>query len=419
VPTPAGSIAVFGVYSRAQRDATNFDRALPGTAARDTLPCVSRIAAVVPALPPHRYAQSEIVEALLPFITDDPTRQALMRRLHASCMVDTRHLIMPLEEYINLGPFHATNDLFMSAGADLAERATGEALAACGLAGADVDFLLFTTVTGVAAPSLDAVIAARLGMRSDLKRLPSFGLGCVAGASGIARTHDYLQGHPDEVAVLVSVELCSLTVQRGDDSVANLVASGLFGDGAAAVVMVGDERAARLGIDGPAVVASRSALYPDTGDVLGWDIGGTGFKIVLGAGVPSVIEHNFAGDALRLLAENGLGLADIDVWMAHPGGPKVLEAFEHALELPDDALAPSWRSLAAVGNLSSAAVLHVLADVLDTGQAPDTNGLLFALGPGVTAELVLLRWPSPLVEEHREERAVRLETNSTHAIGTP
>lgn len=315
-----------------------------------------------------------------------------MRRLHAASRVDTRHLVMPLEEYVDLGDFRETNDLFISAGTDLAERAVRNALELCGLAATDVDYLLFTSVTGVSAPSIDAIVAARLGMRPDLKRLPSFGLGCVAGAAGIARVDDYLAGHPDDVALLVSVELCSLTVQRGDDSTANLVASGLFGDGAAAVVIVGDARAAALGLPGQEIVAARSALYPDTGGVLGWDIGGSGFRIVLGAGVPKVIDSNFATDAGGLLAANGLETTDVDVWIAHPGGPKVLDSFSHALDLPEDALEASWRSLAAVGNLSSSAVLHVLADVIADGVAPGAYGLLFALGPGVTAELVLLRW---------------------------
>jgi len=355
---------------------------------------VSRIVAVSPALPPFCYAQAEIAEALFPLISDDPARRSMMRRFHMSSRVETRHLVMPLEEYINLGTFGQTNDLFISAGVDLAEQAVNRALADAGLAASDVDFLLFTSVTGVAAPSVDALLAGRLGMRSDLKRLPSFGLGCVAGAAGIARVDDYLMGHPDDVALLVSVELCSLTVQRGDDSTANLVASGLFGDGAAAVVMVGDRRAQSMDAVGPDVVAARSALYPDTADVLGWDIGGTGFRIVLGAGVPAVIERSFASDALALLDAHGLATADVDHWVAHPGGPKVLEAFEAALDLPDGALAPSWRSLAAVGNLSSAAVLHVLADVVRAGPRPGDIGVLFALGPGVTAERVLLRWPA-------------------------
>jgi len=343
-------------------------------------------------VPARSYSQIEITTALQTMITSDPGRQAVMRRIHASSGVETRNLVMPLERYASLVSFQESNDFFIAEGTTLAERALTGALASAGLEPADVDFLLFTSVTGIAAPSIDAQLVSRLGLRSDVKRLPSFGLGCVAGAAGIARVHDYLIGHPDEVAVLLSVELCSLTVQASDDSMANIVASGLFGDGAAAVIMVGDRRAQKLGLPGPEVVDTRSRIYPDTADVIGWDIGGTGFRIVLSAGVPEVIDHNFAGDTAGLLAAHGLTIADIGAWAAHPGGPKVLEAFSRALDLPDGALDASWRSLAKVGNLSSAAVLHVLAELMGQHPEPGTNGLLFALGPGVTAELVLLRW---------------------------
>jgi len=352
---------------------------------------VSRIVAVAPALPAHTYTQGEITDALQAMITDDPGRRSVMRRLHSASAVQTRHLAVPLERY-PLPSFKESNDLFIEEGTNLAERALRDALAASCLQPEDVDYLLFTTVTGVSAPSIDADLVTRLGMRRDVKRMPSFGLGCVAGAAGIARVHDYLAGHPNDVAVLVSVELCSLTVQQGDASMANLVASGLFGDGAAAVVMLGDERAAALGMAGADVVGTRSRLYCDTEDVIGWDVGGTGFRIVLGAGVPAVIDDNFSADAAGLLAEHALTLADIGSWIAHPGGPKVLEAFARALDLPDAALAASWSLLARAGNLSSAAVLHILADVMSGPPATGTHGLLFALGPGVTAELVLLRW---------------------------
>lgn len=346
---------------------------------------------VAPVLPARSYSQGEITAALLAMITSDPARQQVMRRIHASSGVQTRSLVMPLERYSSLASFQESNDFFIAEGTTLAERAVTAALDSAGLAPTDVDFLLFTSVTGIAAPSIDAQLVSRLGLRTDVKRLPSFGLGCVAGAAGIARVNDYLAGHPDEVAILLSVELCSLTVQASDDSMANIVASGLFGDGAAAVVMVGDRRAEKLGLAGPDVVDSRSHIYPDTADVIGWDIGGTGFRIVLSAGVPEVIERNFAGDARGILAAHDLDVSDVGAWAAHPGGPKVLEAFSQALDLPDGALDASWRSLANVGNLSSAAVLHVLAEQLDA-HAAGTIGLLFALGPGVTSELVLLRW---------------------------
>lgn len=347
--------------------------------------------AVAPVLPARSYSQGEITAALLAMITSDPGRQAVMRRIHASSGVETRSLVMPLERYSSLGSFRESNDFFIAEGTTLAERAIAQALATAGLLASDVDFLLFTSVTGIAAPSIDAQLVQRLGMRRDVKRLPSFGLGCVAGAAGIARVHDYLQGHPDEIAVLLSVELCSLTVQARDDSMANIVASGLFGDGAAAVVMAGDDRARVLGLPGPEVLDTRSRIYPDTEDVIGWDIGGTGFRIVLSAGVPDVIDRNFADDARGLLAGHDLEVSDVGAWAAHPGGPKVLDAFARALDLPPGALDASWRSLARVGNLSSAAVLHVLAEQLDAHPA-GTIGLLFALGPGVTSELVLLRW---------------------------
>jgi alkylresorcinol/alkylpyrone synthase len=220
-----------------------------------------------------------------------------------------------------------------------------------------------------------------------------FGLGCVAGAAGVARLHDLVAGDPDAVAVLLSVELCSLTVQRDDASMANLVASGLFGDGAAAVVLVGDRRAAALGLEGPHVVATRSRLYPDTERVMGWDVGGSGFRIVLAASVADVVEEHLGHDVTAFLGDHELKVADVDGWVAHPGGPKVLHAMTRTLGLPPDALDRTWRSLEQVGNLSSASVLDVLATRLAEPAPPTaTYDVMLAMGPGFCSELVLLRW---------------------------
>ncbi|CAN5397231.1 3-oxoacyl-[acyl-carrier-protein] synthase III C-terminal domain-containing protein [soil metagenome] len=351
---------------------------------------MSRIVAVAPALPEHVYAQSEITAELSELITDDRTKRAVLSRFHAASGIGHRHTVLPLEQYRDLHTFQQANDLWISEGTALAARAVTAALASAGLAADQVDYLLFTSVTGMAAPSIDARLVPVLGLRKNIKRMPSFGLGCVAGAAGLARVHDYLLGHPDEIAVLVSVELCSLTLQRDDDSVANFVASGLFGDGAAAVVMAGERRAAELGLPGPEILGTRATLYPDSESVIGWDIGGTGFRIVLTAGVSDTIDANVDADVRGLLAEQGLGQDDVGAWIAHPGGPRVLEAFERGLHLERSDLEASWRSLDLVGNLSSSSVLHVLADVLQ--QPVGTNGVLFALGPGVTSEYVLLRW---------------------------
>jgi alkylresorcinol/alkylpyrone synthase len=310
-----------------------------------------------------------------------------MERMHAGSGIGTRHTALPIERYTDLGTFRESNDIFIRVASDLATRALALALDEAGVAASEIDFVLFTSVTGISAPSVDAIVMERLGLRPDVKRLPSYGLGCVAGAAGIARVNDYLVGHPLEVGVLLSVELCSLTLQREDASVANFVATGLFGDGAAAVVMVGDDRPE----PGPTIVDTRSALYPDSSGVIGFLVGGTGFEIVLTAGVAEVVARHFPAGVSAFLGAHELSVSDIGAWFAHPGGPRVLEAFSDALRLPAGALDLSYASLHKVGNLSSAAVLHVLADGL--AQPADTLGLLFALGPGVSAEFVLLRWP--------------------------
>lgn len=352
-----------------------------------------RIASIAPVLPEHVHAQSEITAAIAPLLSSDPRRRSTIERIHAATGIQTRHHALPLDEYAGLTDFTAANDAFIRAGTPLAAQACAQALAAAGLDAADVDFLLFTSVTGIATPSLDAFLVDRIGLRPDLKRLPVFGLGCVAGAAGMARVRDYLQGHPQDVALLVSVELCSLTLQHGDDSMANIVSSGLFGDGAAAAVMVGSDLAQEMpgGVD---VVDARSALHPDTTRALGWDIGGSGFRIVLAASLADIVERNLGADVVHLLAAHGLKVSDVGTWVAHTGGPRILTAAASALGLPDEAFAASWRSLARVGNLSSSGVLHVLADELAAGgQIPGSAGVLFAIGPGVCTETVLLRWP--------------------------
>ncbi|MGX1032802.1 alkylresorcinol/alkylpyrone synthase [Streptomyces ambofaciens] len=353
------------------------------------------VTAVRCALPPHRYAQDELTEPIGDLCLRPGADRALLRRMHASAGVRTRHLALPIEQYALLGDFGRSNDAWIEAGLELGEEALTGALHEAELRPADVDLLVFTSVTGVATPSLDARLAGRVGLRPDVKRLPLFGLGCVAGAAGLARVHDHLLGHPEDTAVLLAVELCSLTLQRGDGSRANLVAGALFGDGAAALVARGGARGGGTAAlpARPLVVATRSHLYPGTERLLGWKIGADGFRVVIDAGVPDIVRGQFGRHLRAFLAEHGLTVDDIGTWICHPGGPRVLSAVSETLGLPEGTLDSSRRSLAAVGNMSSVSVLHILQSVRERRTPePGTWGLLLAMGPGFCSELVLLRW---------------------------
>ena len=351
---------------------------------------MTTVAAVHGVLPPHQYPQAQLTE-LFAKVCLPEQYHSLLGRLHDSAKVATRHLALPLEDYLGLTDFTAANNAFIDVAVELGTEAVAGALNDAGLDVGDVDVIMSTTVTGIAVPSLDARIAARLGLRPDVKRIPLMGLGCVAGAAGVARLHDHLRGWPDQVGVLVSVELCSLTIQRGDASAANMVATGLFGDGGAAVVLVGSERTAAR--RGPRIVDTRSHLYPGTERAMGWDVGSTGLKVVLGVEVPELVEKHLGDDVRGLLAAHDLAVEDVDVWVSHPGGPKVIEAIQSELGLLDGQLDLTWRSLERVGNLSSASVLHVLHDTLEARDpAPGAWGMLMAMGPGFCSELVLLRW---------------------------
>jgi alkylresorcinol/alkylpyrone synthase len=348
-----------------------------------------RIAAVGRGLPSHYYDQETLLAALRRHWARRHYNLERLEQLHRNVLVGGRHLALPIEDYDRIDTWGDANDAWIRVAQEVGAEAMLDGLGAAGLGVEDVDALYFVSVTGIATPSIDARLVNRLGLPSRVKRVPVFGLGCVAGAAGIARAADYVRAFPDQVAVLLSVELCSLTLQREDLSIPNLIASGLFGDGAAAAVVVGERRDG----DGPVVVDTRSVFYRDTEDVMGWEISERGFRVVLSADVPTVVRRHLPADVDGFLAEHGLGRDDIDVWISHPGGPKVLTAMQEALDLPETALESSWRSLREIGNLSSTSVLLVLRDTLQRARPePGRHGLMLAMGPGFCSELVLLRW---------------------------
>lgn len=348
-----------------------------------------RIAGAGSAFPNNVYEQKAITSALKDAWKTHLDRPAVLDRLHHHCGVEQRHLVLPLEAYGQVTTWGQANNLWIDFAQTLGRDAICRAITPIGLMPADIDALYFVSVTGVASPSVDARLVNRMALSPHIKRVPVFGLGCVAGAAGLARAADYVRAFPEQIAVVLAVELCSLTWQRGDVSVANMISTGLFGDGAAAVVVAGKD----AGFKGPEILATRSVFYPGTEQVMGWDISETGFHIVLSPDVPKVIQQNLGADVDSFLEASRLRRSDIASWIIHTGGPRVLEAVESSLDLPAGALDISWESLKRRGNLSSASVLVVLEEVLAQRRGETgTYSILAAMGPGFCSELLLLRW---------------------------
>ena len=348
-----------------------------------------KIAGVASAFPKHEYSQETLLKAFLAHWGGRLEDPRFFERLHKRVGVEKRYLALPMEMYPALTKWGEANNHWIRVAVDLSEECLGTALQRSGLQPADIGAIFFVSVTGIASPSVEARLMNRMRLPVNIKRVPIFGLGCVAGAAGIARAADYVKAYPRQAAAVISVELCSLTLQHEDFSMANLISTGLFGDGSAAVLVSGDE----LPATGPRILATKSIFYPDTEHVMGWDISEKGFRIVLSREVPEVVETHLASDVDAFLAEHGLTRADIGTFVIHTGGPRVLEATQNALALPEGALDASWECLRRMGNLSSASVLCVLEEIQQNhAPAPGTWGLLAAMGPAFCSELVLLRW---------------------------
>jgi alkylresorcinol/alkylpyrone synthase len=348
-----------------------------------------RIAGTATAFPSNYYEQQEVIEALKPFWGKERDSATLLDRFLTRTGVEGRYFSRTLGEYEGLDTWGKANNVWIEVAEQLGAQVIECLVKQTGITREQIAALFFVSVTGISSPSIDARLVNRMKLSKHIKRNPIFGLGCVAGAAGLARAADYVRAYPDQVAVLLSVELCSLTWQRDDVSLANLISAGLFGDGAAAVLVAGDA----VPLPGPRILATHRVLYPDTEYVMGWDISEKGFTIVLSPDVPKVVRENLGNDVDGFLATQGLTRKDIGTWIMHTGGPKVLEATADALGLENGALDISWDALRRVGNLSSGSVLVVLDEIMKHRRPkPGTRSVLAAMGPGFCAEMLLLEW---------------------------
>ncbi len=344
------------------------------------------------SFPKNAYTQDELIEGLKKVWETKVKNLNRVETIQKNVLVDSRHLAMPLEDYFSGLTFGNRNQKFIEIGLNLFEEAASKVLSKNGLRPQDISALWSNTVTGFAIPSLEARLMNRLDFKPNTKRVPLLGLGCMAGVAGINRAAEYLQSRPHEALIFFSVELCSLTFQVDDVSVANLVSTGLFGDGAAAVLMVGDEHPLRE-IAALKWLDSESIFFPDTEDVMGWDVSESGLKIILNKNVPDVTETYLPTPLNEFFKRKEIQRSDIHTFIAHPGGPKVLLAMEKVFDLPEHGLHHSWESLRVNGNMSSVSVLDIFSRTIEESRGPKgALALGVAMGPSFSAELGLYQW---------------------------
>lgn len=338
---------------------------------------------------PRIYADQEDIAKEVASIW--PSKKKYVEQFHQSSKVKGRHLSIPLEEYRYLGDIGMRSLKWTEVALDLQVENIGKLLKENELNPNDIHLIASTTVTGISIPTLEAKILNRLPLNPNIKRLPIFGLGCLGGVAGLNRVHDYLKGHPKEAAILLATELCTLTFQFHDMSTANLVGTSLFGDGAAAVLMVGCEhplyKKAKFKI-----LDGKSYFYLDTERVMGWDIVSSGFQIVLSGDVPLIVSEKVGPNIQEFLNGHDLKLEQIDFYVSHPGGPKVLEKIQEVSLKSKDDFKHSWNSLSEKGNMSSVSVLHVLEKTIKDDKLKLGHiGMMLAMGPAFCSEFSLLK----------------------------
>jgi alkylresorcinol/alkylpyrone synthase len=340
-----------------------------------------------------QYEQATVKQHVRAWLNGDGARHERVLSAFDSALVERRSSVVPIEEVFRARSFGASNDLYIRHAVDLATDVAQRALERAGVAPRDVDYFVSSSCTGFMIPSLDAHVAERLQMKPTLRRLPITEHGCAGGAVALAQAHDHLLAHQDHRVLVVSVELPSLTFQAGDRAPGNVVSSALFGDGAAAVVLAATPAEVHDGASRPRIVRTGSRRFEKSLDWMGFQLKDSGLHVLLSAEIPRHVRAAAKELVLGFLNESGLALADVDHFLFHPGGRKILEAFEQTLALPEQALAASRRVLRDHGNLSSATVLYIVDDYLSQaiGRAGE-KGLLLAFGPGFGAELLLLEW---------------------------
>ncbi len=341
------------------------------------------IAALATALPPHLLSQ----EAMLARARQVFPHLAHLEPVYANTGIERRHACMPLDWYVAPHGWEARGAVFAREAPALLEEAALKALASARLEPQEIDAIVTVSTTGLCVPSLDAKLMNRLAFRPDAERLPVFGLGCAGGVSGLARGARLARTFADGHVLVLTVELCSLNFRLSDPSKAMFVSTALFGDGAAALVLRAQEPGSAEG-NSSRVLATGEHLWPESEELMGWSIEEDGFGVVISTRIPAFARASLAAATSDFLAKHGLGLGDIEGFILHPGGRKVLEAMAAALDIGAERLSHSWEVLRDYGNMSSPTVLFVLERAREAGASG--LHLMAALGPGFTISFALI-----------------------------
>ncbi|HUN52006.1 MAG TPA: 3-oxoacyl-[acyl-carrier-protein] synthase III C-terminal domain-containing protein [Candidatus Sulfotelmatobacter sp.] len=341
----------------------------------------ARLGALATAVPRHVLQQEAVAAGADRIFAGNFSDFSRLRPVYANAEIDTRHSCVPIDWYHKPHSFTDRNQLYIENAVELLAAAAEQALAEGGLTFADIDGLVVASSSGIATPSLDALLMQRLRLRRDMQRLPIFGLGCAGGVIGLSRTAQLARGAPDKRYLFLVVELCGLNFRFRDRSKSNVIATALFGDGAAAAVVSCREA-------GPALTAWGEHTWLDSLDVMGWDVTDDGLKVVFSRDIPALIRKDMRAVVDAFLTSHDLTLPDIDGFICHPGGAKVLDALEEVFELQQGGLVHSRDVLRRFGNMSAATVMFVLQATL-AGRARGRH-LMSTLGPGFTSGLLLL-----------------------------
>lgn len=346
-----------------------------------------RICAVATAVPPFRVTQAEAAQfARQHFGTRLRDLQRMMQ-VFDNAGINTRYFSQPIDWHLQPHSLAEKNQVYIETATALCCHAAQQLLDRYALTATDLDYIIYINTTGLATPSIDARLINLLGCRTDIRRTPIWGLGCAGGAAGLSHAYHHLLGHPRERVLLVAAELCGLTFLPDDFSRSNLVATALFGEGAAAVLLCGDE----VPLNGYPILGTQSRFYPDSLDVMGWHVVQHGLQVVFAQRIPDIVAASARQDLSAFLQTYHLSLSDISVFLFHPGGMKVLEAYQQALDLNTDELSLSASILRDYGNMSSVSVLFVLERFLHQRQpGQGGHGLISALGPGFCSESMLI-----------------------------